>query len=39
MPYSVVKGTKDIVTIEVSDKKYVPTRNFGSSLTKFKKDS
>ena len=37
MPYSVVKGTKDIVTIEVSDKKYVPQEISAVVLQNLKK--
>ena len=37
MPYSVVKGTKDIVTIEVGDKKYVPQEISAVVLQNLKK--
>jgi len=37
MPYSVVKGTKDIVTIKVNDKKYVPQEISAVVLQNLKK--
>ena len=37
MPYSVVKGTKDIVTIEIGDKKYVPQEISAVVLQNLKK--
>ena len=37
MPYSVVKGTKDIVTIKVSDKSYVPQEISAVVLQNLKK--
>ena len=37
MPYSVVKGTKDIVTIKVSDKSYIPQEISAVVLQKLKK--
>ena len=37
MPYSVVKGTKDVVTIEVNDKKYVPQEISAVVLQNLKK--
>ena len=37
MPYSVVKGTKDVVTIKVNDKKYVPQEISAVVLQNLKK--
>ena len=34
MPYNITKGVKDIITIKVGDKSYVPQANFCSSFTK-----